>query len=928
MSGLSLDELAPHFERLCALAPDARAGVLAALPLDADARERLARMLAADAREDDPIACAIAQAAHVPTSHDEHIGAWRLLRELGSGGMGTVFLAERADGQFTRQVAIKLLRGFPTRDAVRRLRQERQILAGLDHANIARLLDGGETAQGQPWLALEYVDGVLLLDHVARQAPTLRERLALFEAMLDAVAHAHRHLVVHRDLKPANVMVAADGTVKLLDFGIAHLVETGADSHRETSTRVFSRGYASPEQQDGRAVTTASDIYSLGVLLRELLTGRRDAHDLRPSVDSARGSGEGGVASLPLDADLAGIIAKATDAEPLHRYASATEFADDLRRYREGRPVRAARWTRGYRLGKFVARHRAGVAATLLAAVVLAGFVWRLERERTRARAAEVAAQTALAASERDATRARASLDFLSDAISAAAPDVALSRQVSVRDLLEAARAKLTQRTDPALVQPMQRLLAHLYGDLGDVAGGLELMRAGVRGVAPTDRVEALRLAGDYDQYASLLGLKGNTDEARIVAQQAADWRRRFAPDDRIEQVRSLQAMALVQHRSGDDDKAIALLRDAHGVARSLSEFPLDLYADVAQTLAALTATAGDADAALAIADEALARVDAQRPKESPEHVLLLRSKANAKSAGGNPTDAERLLREAIALQRKVVDPGGSRMMELTNDLALAVNDLGRYREAAELLKESDRHMIGAGIDGAADHAVSEGNLAAVLESAGDYAAAFGHYDNAFAILDGAGIDANHQTRRRIERERARTRGLAGDHARALATLTDLRARAKRIDGEDSGEYAMLVWQLVVLARNMHRPDTGLPLLAEAQARWRALVSDEHPLFLHMHRARGAFALDRGDPALAERELRVAVAGFEANAAQPVDLAIARSELAAVLLRQHRRREARELLAQALPILRERLLPGEISRAAAEQSAARLDSDT
>ena len=914
MNALSLDELAPHFERLAALAPDARAAALAALPLDADARERLARMLAADARDDDPIAAAIAHAAHVPASHDEHVGAWRLLRELGSGGMGTVFLAERADGQFTRQVAIKLLRGFPTRDAARRLRQERQILAGLDHPNIARLLDGGETAQGQPWLALEYVDGVPLLDHVAAHAPDLRARLALFEAMLDAVAHAHRHLVVHRDLKPANVMVASGGTVKLLDFGIAHLVEAGADSQRETSTRVFSRGYASPEQQDGRAVTTASDIYSLGVLLREMLTGRRDTHDLRPAP----------FASLPLDADLAGIVAKATDAEPLRRYAGATEFADDLRRYREGRPVRAARWTRAYRLRKFVARHRAGVVASLFAAAVLAGFVWRLERERTRARAAEVSAQAALAASERDATRARASLDFLSDAISAAAPDVALSRQVSVRDLLDAARAKLAQRTDPALVQPMQRLLAHLYGDLGDVGSGLELMRAGVRGVVPADRAEALRLAGDHDQYASLLGLKGDIDEARAAAQQAADWRRRFAPDDRVEQVRSLQALALVQHRGGDDDKAIALLRQAIGVARTLPDFPLDLYADIAQALAALTATAGDAAASLAIAEEALARVDARRPKESPEHVLLLRSKANAKSAGGEPAEAERLLREAIALQRRIVDPGGSRMMELTNDLALAVNDLGRYREAAELLKESDRHMAGAGIDGAADHAISEANLAAVLESAGDYAAAFGHYDNAFAILDRAGIDADHQTRRRIERERARTRGLAGDHARALQALTDLRARAKRIDGEDSGEYAMLTWQLVVLARTMHQPDAGLPLLAEAETRWHALVPDEHPLFLHMHRARGAFALDRGDAALAEREQRAAVAGFEAYAAQPVDLAIARSELAATLLRQQRRAEARDLLAQAMPVLRERLLPGEISRAAAEQSATRL----
>ena len=918
MSGASLEELAPHFERLGALAPEARAAALAALPLDADARGRLARMLAADDGTDDPIAAAIARAANHLPPPEERIGVWRLLRELGAGGMGTVFLAERADGQFTRQVAIKLLRGFPTREAARRLRQERQILAGLDHPNIARLLDGGETAQGQPWLALEYVDGVLLLDHVAAHARDLRSRLALFEAMLEAVAHAHRHLVVHRDLKPANVMVAAGGAIKLLDFGIAYLAEAGAGEQRETSTRVFSRGYASPEQKDGRAVTTASDIYSLGVLLREMLTGHRDAHDPRPPP----------FAPLALDTDLAGIIVKATEVEPLRRYAGAAEFADDLRRYREGRPVRATRWRRSYRLRKLVARHRLAFGAALLAVAVLAGFVGRIERERTRARAAEATAQRALQASERDAARARASLDFLNDAFAAAAPDQALSREVSVRHLLDAARAKLSARGDRALVQTMQRLLAHLYGDLGEVGIAHDLMRDGIAGVAPTDRAEALRLADDYDEYGSLLGLKGDGGAALAAAHQAGTWREQYAADDPVERIRSQRAIALGHHRNGEDEKAIALLREARTIAHTTPQLPLDLFADITQTLAALLATSGDGAAARAIADEGLARVDAQRPPESPEHVMLLRAKANALGADGDPAGAEQLLREAIALQDRRVASGGARMMELTNDLALMLNDLGRYREAAEVLRQSDSYMAGARIDGAVDRAISHGNLAGVLENAGDYPGALKESAIATRILDDGHVDADHQTRRRIARAEARTLGLAGEHARALAQLTKLRAHAARIDGEDSGEYAMLTWQLAVLARNMHRSDAGLPLLAEAERRWHALAPDEHPIFLHVRRARAAFALDRGDSALAERELRAAIAGFEANAAQPVDLAIARSELAAALLQQHRRAEARDLLAQALPVLRERLLPGEISRTAAEQCATRLDGNT
>ena len=300
---------------------------------------------------------------------------------------------------------------------------------------------------------------------------------------------------------------------------------------------------------------------------------------------------------------------------------------------------------------------------------------------------------------------------------------------------------------------------------------------------------------------------------------------------------------------------------------------------------------------------------------------MLLRAQANAHGAGGDPAAAERLLREAIALQDRVVASGGSRMMELTNDLALMLNDLGRYREAVEVLRQSDRHMVDAGLEGAADRAVSHGNLAGVLENAGDYAAALEQERIAIRILDEAGIGADHQARRRIERSLARTLGLAGEHAQARARLLELRERAARLEGVESGEYAMLTWQLTVLARRMHDPQTGIALLADAERLWKALVRADHPIFLHLRRARAAFALDQGDAALAEAELRAAVAGFEAINEQPVDLAIARSELAAVLLQRGDRSGARRLLDASLPVLRDTLLPDEVSRAAAERSA-------
>ncbi|MBS0570030.1 MAG: serine/threonine protein kinase [Proteobacteria bacterium] len=910
----SLNVLVPHFERLLALPEHERAAALAELPLDEAARARLARMLAADADREDALARVIADSAGSAQGMPaEQLGPYRLLREIGAGGMGTVFLAERVDGQFTRQVAIKLLRGFPTRDASRRLRRERQILAGLDHPNIARLLDGGETADGQPWLAMEHVDGVQLLRYVARHAPGLRERLALFDAMLDAVAHAHRHLIVHRDLKPANVLVTHDGVVKLLDFGIARLLDASVDSERrETSTRVYSRGYASPEQQEGGAITTASDIYSLGVMLRELVTGMRES------------GGEALVAPLPLDADLAGIIAKAGAHEPEQRYASAAEFAADLRRYRDGRPVHAARWTRRYRLRKFAVRHRIGIAAAVLAAVVLAGFIWRLDQERNRAVAAEAVAMQARAAAERDAASARASLDFLTAAFAAAAPENALSRQVSVRSLLDAARAQLDVQKDAVVAKTMQRLLAHLYADLGEATTALDLMRTGLTGMVPANRAEALRLADDFDEYSSLLGIADDGAGALSAARTAQQWREQFAPDDAVERLRSLNALALAHHRNGEDAVAVNLLREAMKQADGGPAVALELYVDIAQSLSALLAAAGEGGQALAAADRGLRRVDAERSRESPERVTLLRSKASAMTAIGNPAAAEKLLREAITLQDRVVASGGSRMMVLTNDLGLVLNDLGRYREAADLLRQSDRLMNDARLDSATERATSRTNLAGVFENAGDYAGALAQFDEAMKILGAGGVDADHQVRRRIARAQARTLGIVGQYDRAHAMLVDLRQRCARIEGEHSGEYAMLVFQLALLERRRHQPEVGLPLLDEAERRWHALVPEAHPIFLHARRMRAAFALDRGLIAAAASELEAAVAGFQASGALPVDLAIARSELADVRARQGQDAEARKLLKQALPDLRSALLPGEVSRAAAERLALRV----
>lgn len=909
-----LDRVAVHFERLRELPKEAQSIELDALVMDDTDRAHLARLLAADSRDDDPILEAIAEGAvRLHGGRGDRLGAWRLLEEIGAGGMGTVFLAERVDGSFEQKVAIKLLRGFPTTEGIRRLRRERQILAGLDHPNIARLLDGGETADGQPWFAIEYVDGVGLLEHIAAHMPAMPQRLGLFCTMLDAVEHAHQRLVVHRDIKPANVLVTRDGMVKLLDFGIARLVEDDGAQH--TSTCVFSRGYASPEQIEGRAITTASDIFSLGVLLEDLLA---------EVPRSASGGSAARKPSVMPDIELAGIIAKARAERPAERYASVGELREDIVRYLHGHPVRAAPLTRTYRLRKFVARHRWTAAAGLVALVVAGGFIVQLERERGRAVLAEAQAQRALASSERDAASARASLAFLTDAFNAASPERALSRQVSVRDLLDAARVNLDTLTDPAAAKPVRRLLAHLYSELGAVATARELMRDGLDGVTAIDRAEALRLADDYDTWSQLLGSSGDGAAGLVAAQEAQALRARHAPEDVVERVRSLKAIGVAYHRNGEDEKAIGWLDQAMALVAPDGAMPLDLHLDLAQALSALLAINGEGTRAERVADDALARVDRERAPDSPERILLLRAKANARGALGDPASAERLLRSAIALQDRVVASGGARMMELTNDLALVLNDLGRYREAAEVLRESDLYMADAGLDGAADRALSHANLAGVLESAGDYAGALKQFALARRIFDDGAIDADNQHRRRVERSASRTLALSGEYARAREALSALRERARRIDGIGSNEYAMLTWQLVVVAREMRDAAQGLPLLEDAKRLWTSLVPPDHPIFLHMHRARATFLVAGGDLHSAEREVRLAVSGFESAGAHPIELAIARSELAAILLARGQADAARALMRLSLPTLRDRLLGGEVSRVAAERTALRL----
>ena len=333
-------------------------------------------------------------------SGGRRVGAYRLVREIGAGGMGKVYLAERDDAHFQKRVAVKLIkRGMDTDEILRRFKNERQILADLEHPNIARLLDGGATEEGHPYLVLEFVDGIPIDRWCDEHRATVRQRIELFLSVCSAVALAHRSLVVHRDIKPSNILVTAEGVPKLLDFGIAKLLGPPGEEHTalytSTSERRLTPAYASPEQLRGEAITTASDVFSLGVVLYELLTGEKPfesrdrtaesaafEHPEKPSTIVAaarRRSGAGAARSLDVSAlsrmlsgDLDTIVLKAMHGEPARRYASVDQLAADLRRHLDGLPVHAQPDSLGYRASKFVKRNKLLVAATSTILVALA----------------------------------------------------------------------------------------------------------------------------------------------------------------------------------------------------------------------------------------------------------------------------------------------------------------------------------------------------------------------------------------------------------------------------------------------------------------------------------------------------------------------------------------------------------------------------
>jgi serine/threonine protein kinase/tetratricopeptide (TPR) repeat protein len=363
-----------HFHSLSQLSPEERATGLGAIA-DEEVRREVAALLTHEGEGNtvDNLVGRLATQINSPFSTADRIGPYRLVRALAKGGQGTVFEAVRDDGSFEQRVAIKIVKwDSDSDDSRRRFRAERQMLAGLQHPNIARLLDGGETSDGTPYLVMEFIDGKPL--NVAAEGWPLKRKLELFLHVAEAVAFAHRNLIVHRDLKPANILVDPDGTPKLLDFGIAKLMDPDATRTR-TELLALTPDYASPEQVRGLPITTASDVYSLGVILYQLLTGRKPYRlDTATPLEMDRVIVQEPPAPPEMGDELDQILLMALRKEPERRYRSMEQFSDDVRRYLDHRPVIARPDTIGYRARKYLRRHWIGItAASLALAGILSG---------------------------------------------------------------------------------------------------------------------------------------------------------------------------------------------------------------------------------------------------------------------------------------------------------------------------------------------------------------------------------------------------------------------------------------------------------------------------------------------------------------------------------------------------------------------------
>jgi serine/threonine protein kinase/tetratricopeptide (TPR) repeat protein len=831
------------------------------------------------------------------TGAGKRIGPYRVLRELGEGGMGVVYLAVRDDDAYRKRVAIKVASGTANREEARFVR-ERQILATLEHSGIARLLDGGSTESGRPYLVMEYVEGEPIDLYCDRRRLTIAARLELFRLVCQAVHHAHQGLVVHRDIKPSNILVTASGQPKLLDFGIARLLApdllAAGSTLTGTGLRPMTPEYASPEQLHGAPVTTAADVYSLGVVLYELLAGRRpfrlkerplheitrliaDVEPGRPSsvvtkpvdesgsqedvsrrptpeeIARARGTDLKGLRSQ-LRGDLDNIVLKAMSKAPSRRYESAIQLSEDLHRHLEDEPVLARSPTWTYLAGKFVRRNRVGLAAaTAFTALVVAFAANRAHL------AAQLAEERDLA--RRESAEARRISEFLQGLFNASAPGMGDS--ITARELLDRAvdRTRAQQVREPDAQAALLETLGKAYGNMGLYDKAAPLLEDALRIQRLTYGAESLEAAASLESLGNLQRERALFADAEVLLRESLRIREKLLRADDPALAGSLHGLGVVEHDAGHYSEAESLYRRALAIREG-------------------------------------------RPGERSGVAQTLERLAQVLQEEGRPDEAEEVARRAVQVNRELGGTSGAELARALDQLGAILRDRGELGQAETATREAlalRRALLGPEHP---DTAVSLGELASVLTEEGDLSAAERLYRQALHVL-GRSLGREHPHVATVEL--------------GLAELLDRRGEREAAEGLVRSALDVRVAQFgtenpltLAASESWSRIRAGQGFRAEAEAgfrdvlaRRRRILPPGHPDIAESLLDLGTLLEQRGDPKGAEPLLREAVRILEVK--QPRDhwqTAQAKSVLGGCLAALGDRVEAERLLTGAEAVLR------------------------
>ncbi|MCH9694900.1 MAG: serine/threonine-protein kinase [Gammaproteobacteria bacterium] len=716
----------------------------------------------------DVISEAAADASKTQTG--EFIHQYRIVSLLGEGGMGQVYLAERGDDQYQQQVAIKVL-GVrrPTDELVQRFRTERQMLATLNHVSIARLLDGGETEDGAPFLVMEYVDGESVDHYCDNQSLDTRERLTMFVKICAAVDHAHRNLIIHRDIKPSNIMVNRDGEPKLLDFGIAKLLEADSDVlQTRSNARMMSPLHASPEQVRGEQISVASDIYSLGVLLYQILTGQhpymmrsntpaeveRVICETDPLKPSSRVTGSGNASDVDLlriaearstkiaelartmDGDLDNIVLMAMNKEPDRRYASVREFVADIQRFLDQRPVSARPTSLAYRARLFLRRNRLPSAIAALASVaIVASITFSINR---------IANERDIATAERQ--KAEAVSEFLQSVFNGANPNYAQGEETTARQLLDYGAIQIGQDLEdqPALRAVMLRVLGEAFYGFSNLDRAEALLSDAKR----TIEQQATPALDELATIELMLGMiqqdRSNYDEAAAIYSQVRESRAQLFGQDSVEFVEVILLQAHLTEFQGDLREARALFEEGLAISRRLTDGDDAHVAELQSKLAAVHRQQGNNDEAERLLENAMAMQERIYSNQHPRFLETQRYLADLYRAQDRFEEAQALYLENISTRVKVLGADHLEVGNAYNEYSILLSNMDDIDGAVKASKEFLRILDVNYDEPSAGYGAAQNNLAWLQHAQEDYDGAIESFQKAIEVQDVIGLDSDH----------------------------------------------------------------------------------------------------------------------------------------------------------------------------------------